>query len=259
MLGITEQVQKLIEEGSTEEALETFANWLRTEQSYALNEVILLRSRYEQVEKELGLDLISSEDATRAYSQINYALLNLVQNVNTGKPDVNKQVVPNRRGWLIAGAGALLILVLLMFVLKVLFPSRVLPDTSQSEKTETVQKGTALQFPQGKEVALTSMGTQVTFTVITGRTEPYNPENQKITLKIRCFLHEGRGGMNFWESSFRLLVNEMPYAAQGGLNEVVENESFKDGEVYFLIPTAVRKADLKITFYEEYTVVPLQW
>lgn len=49
MPSITDDVKKLVEQGITEAALETLANWLRTEQSLALNEVIFLRSRYEQV------------------------------------------------------------------------------------------------------------------------------------------------------------------------------------------------------------------
>ena len=65
--------------------------------------------------------------------------------------------------------------------------------------------------------------------------------------------------MNFWESDFRLLANDLPYAAQGGLNELVSGDSFKDGEMYFLIPKDLNKADLKIKFYDQYTILPLQW
>ncbi|MFN7119077.1 MAG: hypothetical protein ACK4TA_19925, partial [Saprospiraceae bacterium] len=85
-----------------------------------------------------------------------------------------------------------------------------------------------------------------------------NPENQKITIKIRCYL-KGRYDMNFWESDFRLIANALPYAAQGGLNEIVAGDSFKDGEVYFLIPKDLRKADLSIKFYDQSTTLPLQW
>lgn len=255
MPSITEQVQKLVEQGSTEAALETFANWLRTEQSFALNEVILLRSRYEQVEREVGLDLISEEDAARSYSQINYALLNLVQNVEKNQSGFAEvKTPPNRKGWLIAGAGALLIIVLLMFVLKVLLPSRELPNSNPN----ITAAPSNFQFPQGKEASLSVNESTATYTLLEAKAEPYNPEIQKITIKIRCFL-KGKYDMNFWDSDFRLIANELPYAAQGGLNEVVAGDSFKDGEVYFLIPKDLRKADLRIKYYDQYTVLPLQW
>ncbi|MFN7120022.1 MAG: hypothetical protein ACK4TA_24725, partial [Saprospiraceae bacterium] len=111
---ITKQIQELIEQGETEKALEMLAEWLRTAQASTLNEVILLRSRYEQAQRELGLNLISPEEAARTYSQINFALLNILQNLD--KPAAFVAPATNRRGWLIAGAGAVLLLVLIMFV-----------------------------------------------------------------------------------------------------------------------------------------------
>lgn len=244
---ITNEIQKLIEQGQTEQALEALANWLRTQHTTALNEVILLRSRYEQAEKELSLNLISPEEAARTYSQINYALLNLLQNLD--KPAPFTPSPTNRRGWLIAGAGAVLLLVLIMFVLKILYPSREISNSNQDHD---------MTFPQGNKVSLTVNESTATYTLLEGKAESYNPENQKITLKIRCYL-QGKYDMNFWESDFRLIAKELPYAAQGGLNEVVSGDSFKDGEVYFLIPRDLRSADLRINFYDQYTLVPMKW
>lgn len=255
---ITDQIQHLIEQGQTEQALETLASWLRTQQTSALNEVILLRARYEEVQRDLGMNLISPEEAARSYSQINFALLNLLQNIKNPIPQA-AATTPNRRGWLIAGAGALLLLVLIMFVFKILFPSRELSNSTTEDVKSNVTSASNIHFPNGKEATLQELDTKVTYTVLEGRAEPYNPENQKITLTIRCFLGKGIGGMNFWESSFRLIVKDLPYAAQGGLNELVENESYKDGEVYFLIPKDARAADLKMTFLDQYTTLPLQW
>lgn len=253
---ITEKIQKLIEEGQTEKALESLTDWIRTQQTSALNEVILLRSRYEQVERDLGLNLISPAEAARSFSQINYALLNLLQNLKKPAPFIVP--APNRRGWLIAGAGAVLLLVLMMFVLKILYPSKNLIKSVQNQSVVNRKNSTAIQFPQGSEASLNILNQTATYTLLEGKAEYYNAENQKITLKIRCFL-KGRYDMNFWESDFRLLVNALPYAAQGGLNEVVEGDSFKDGEIYFLIPNDLRKADLSIKFYDQNTTLPLQW
>ncbi|GEM_PF-1757990 len=251
MPSITEQIQTLVEQGSTEEALETLANWLRTEQSLALNEVILLRSRYEQVQRELGLDLISPEDAARSYNQISFSLLNLLQSVEKGTPTAIPIAAQNsnRNLKFAIVAGAVVLAVIAFF-----FINRL----GSSGRETSISKATALKFPQGKEVSLTMNSSTATYTILEAKTEPYKPENQKITLKIRCFL-KGRYDINFWESDFRLVANELPYPAQGGLNELVQSDSFKDGEVYFLIPKDLRKADLRIKFYEEYTVLPVQW
>lgn len=250
---ITEQIQTLIEQGNTEQALETLANWLRTEQSLALNEVILLRSRYEQVERELGLNLISAEEAARSYSQINFSLLNLVQNVKSGTPTptiIAPAKKQNLLPFIIVGLSLLsLVLVFIFYGTS----SRIAPSDATPVKEEGV-----IEFPQGNEVSLTTMGSTATYTILTSKAEPYNPENQKITLTIRCFL-KGVYDMNFWSADFRLIANELPYAALGNLSKVVAGDSFKDGELYFLIPKDLRKGDLKINFYEEYTVLPLTW
>jgi hypothetical protein len=251
MLSITEQVQNLVQQGNTEQALETFANWLRTEQSPALNEVILLRSRYEKVQQEQGLDLISSEDAARAYNQINFSLLNLVQSVQRSTapaPSVQQSNSPMR--WIVL-AGVVLLIAVVLIAMNFFVPVK----SSESQATQT----STLRLPQGNKVSLTSVGTTVTYTVLEARTEPYNAENQKVTVKIRALLGKGIGGMNFWESSFRLFVNDLPYAAQGELNELVENESFKDGEVYFLIPTDARQAVLKFKFLDQSSELPVTW
>lgn len=265
MATITDQVQKLIEQGETETALETLASWLRSQQTSTLNEVILLRSRYEQVQRELGLNLISPEEAARSYSQINFALLNLLQNIE--KPLPNLIQTSNRQRWLLAGVGFLIFLVVCIIAIRILLPDKIRsnPPTNvmNSEQTSSSDaespKGLPIQFPQGQKASLFVVDTKVTYSVLEGKVEPYNAENQKIILKIRALLHEGRGGMNFWDSNFRVLVNDLPYAGQGGLNEIVENDSFKDGEVFFIIPRNTNKADLKLTFYKENAILPLTW
>lgn len=270
---IKEQVQKLIIESKTEEALEALIEWIKSKQSNELNEAIILRSRYEQAERDLGMNLISPEDAARVFSQINFSLLNLVDNLE--KKTFAPGVIPaKRRGWLLALTSSLLILVLAMFILKILFPSRELRGSEQTEKSTQISdneertigdssnksdKAVAVQFPQGNEASLIDSDVKVTYTILESSAESYNAENQKVTVKIRCLLGEGRFGMNFWSSSFRLIADDLPYAAQGNLNELVENESFKDGEVYFLIPKDARAADLQLRFGDQTTILPLKW
>ncbi len=257
MPAIKEQIQKLVIESKTEEALETLIAWIKTRQSNELNEAILLRSRYEQAERDLGMNLISPEDAARVFSQINFSLLNLADNLE--KKTVEIRAFPaGRRGWLIALSGALLILIFIIFVSQMLLPGRKFTDAAPRENTAAARDQANIDFPEGKEVSLTILGSTATYTFLSGKSDPYNPDNQKVTFKIRCFL-KGRYAMNFWESDFRLIANDLPYAAQGGLNEVVEGDSFKDGEIYFLIPKELRKADVRIQFYDQYTVIPIAW
>ncbi|MDX1943747.1 MAG: hypothetical protein SFU99_24480, partial [Saprospiraceae bacterium] len=58
---IKEQIQKLVIESKTEEALEALIKWIKSKQSNELNEAIILRSRYEQAERDLGMNLISPD------------------------------------------------------------------------------------------------------------------------------------------------------------------------------------------------------
>jgi hypothetical protein len=63
---------------------------------------------------------------------------------------------------------------------------------------------------------------------------------------VRC-TNNGAFPMNFWDSSFRLVVDGVPRAPISGLNEVVDGRSAKEGDVVFEVPTGENKVVLRIS------------
>ncbi len=53
-------------------------------------------------------------------------------------------------------------------------------------------------------------------------------------------------GANFWDDSFRLLVNGVPRAPDSGLNELVAGRSAKEGAIEFVFPQNARSLVLVI-------------
>ena len=64
---------------------------------------------------------------------------------------------------------------------------------------------------------------------------------------------------NFWDSSFRLILDGVPLAPEGGLNEVVASQAAKEGDVLFVIPRGTSSARLKIIWSDNAnTELPLE-
>jgi hypothetical protein len=59
-------------------------------------------------------------------------------------------------------------------------------------------------------------------------------------------LNEGRFPANFWNDNFRLVVDGVPRAPVGSLNEVVEAGAAKDGVVKFAIPKNAKMVELQV-------------
>jgi hypothetical protein len=71
-------------------------------------------------------------------------------------------------------------------------------------------------------------------------------------------MNHGSYDANFWDSSFRLIVDGVPIAPEGGLNLVVPGRSAKEGDVTFVIPHGTKEVKLRISFYEDATEIPLR-
>ena len=105
-----------------------------------------------------------------------------------------------------------------------------------------------------------------TFTVARGSTysilalTPENGTNThwRLRMRVRLATAPNSGGMNFWDSAFRLVVDGVPRAtASGGLNEIVDSGSSKEGEIVFAVPWAVQTLALRIRHYGETAELPL--
>ena len=62
---------------------------------------------------------------------------------------------------------------------------------------------------------------------------------------------------NFWDQSFRLIVDDAPLAPQSGLNETIDGYSAKDGELEFQVDPATASAALQVTNGNESTRIPI--
>ncbi len=111
----------------------------------------------------------------------------------------------------------------------------------------------AVTLPAGDEV---TMGSAV-YKVLSAQVD--RPSMEKLSLKFSIRMTNNRGyGDNFWDNSFRLLIAGVPRAPVGDLNEVVEGNSAKDGEVLFMLPDAVGgRVELQIIHEEEKAKIPL--
>lgn len=100
------------------------------------------------------------------------------------------------------------------------------------------------------EVKFTAMRGS-TYQVLALTPEAGNAERWRLRLRVRLTTGANSGGMNFWDSSFRLLVDGVPRASDSTLNEVVESGSAKDGELVFTVPWAVNTLALRVQHYGE--------
>jgi hypothetical protein len=66
-----------------------------------------------------------------------------------------------------------------------------------------------------------------------------------------------RASDNFWGSSFRLLVDDVPMAPSNNLNELVDGYSAKDGEVAFQLDPKAANVILQVTGGQESTRIPI--
>jgi hypothetical protein len=87
--------------------------------------------------------------------------------------------------------------------------------------------------------------------------EPYDSERLRLRFTVRL-TSQTRAGHNFWSRSFRLLVDSIPRAPENLLNEVVEQDAAKEGEVIFVFPRTARSLVLKIASGGEDALIPLQ-
>ncbi|MDO9313423.1 MAG: hypothetical protein Q7T97_02625 [Burkholderiaceae bacterium] len=81
-------------------------------------------------------------------------------------------------------------------------------------------------------------------------------ERWRLRLRVRLATNPNSGGMNFWDSSFRLLIDGVPRAPDSTLNEVVESGAAKDGDLVFSVPWTAQALALRVMHYGETTELP---
>ncbi|MEO6743749.1 MAG: hypothetical protein ABIS28_12425 [Caldimonas sp.] len=134
-------------------------------------------------------------------------------------------------------------------------------NTVASDKVTSKPPASASALPQvrlaGPADAVFTAMRGSTYSVVT--LTPENGTNAQWRLRLRVRLKTGQqsGGMNFWDSAFRLVIDGVPRAAVSTLNEVVDGGASKEGEIVFALPWAVQTLALRIHHYGETADLPL--
>jgi len=112
---------------------------------------------------------------------------------------------------------------------------------------------TAIPLPALHQVKLGGGTTVVT--ILSAQVEPIDLDRRSLKFVVR-HLNAGRYPANFWGSSYRLLVEDVPRAPTNSLNEVVDAGSAKEGDVIFELPAGVKDVVLQISAGEDKSRIP---
>jgi hypothetical protein len=96
-----------------------------------------------------------------------------------------------------------------------------------------------------------------TYRILGIETGPRTPTHYGLRVKLRL-LNRDRYPMNFWDDSFRLLIDGVPSAPDSNLNELVPGNAAKDGEVSFPVPHAAQTLALRVIQHDETADLPLR-
>lgn len=118
------------------------------------------------------------------------------------------------------------------------------PNNSNSQNSHTWDLGTEVRLADAK------------YKILKAQLAPYNTGNLALTLTVRM-TNTGKYPTNFWDESFRLLIDDVPKAPISELNKLVNGESADEGNVLFVIPANVKSATLRIHLGDDSTDVPL--
>jgi hypothetical protein len=118
------------------------------------------------------------------------------------------------------------------------------------------------QSPDGATYAIDAPGTgtevaleDLIYLVVSGSVQRRG-DGQRVWLRMRAS-NEGFYGANFWDDSFRLVVNGQSIAPNGGLNEILERRSIKQGVIRFDVPSLTTKAALRVSLRGRSGDIPL--
>jgi hypothetical protein len=112
-----------------------------------------------------------------------------------------------------------------------------------------------IELPSLNRVKLA--GGDAVFTILSAQIEPLDLERRSLTLRVR-FMNAGRYDAYFGSSAFRLIVDELPQAPTQLLNEVVQPDSVKEGDVIFALPVSAKDVVLQISAGDEKSRIPLK-
>ena len=101
------------------------------------------------------------------------------------------------------------------------------------------------------------VGGAAVHTILSAQVEPLDQERRALKFVVR-YTNGGRYPANFWSASYRLIVDDVPRAPTNFLDEVVEPDSAKEGDVVFELPVSVKDVVLQISSGDEKSRIPLK-
>ena len=101
------------------------------------------------------------------------------------------------------------------------------------------------------------VGGAAVHTILSARVEPLDQERRALKFVVR-YTNGGRYPANFWSASYRLIVDDVPRAPTNFLDELVEPDSAKEGDVVFELPVSVKNVVLQISSGEEKSRIPFK-
>jgi hypothetical protein len=100
-------------------------------------------------------------------------------------------------------------------------------------------------------------GGDAVITILSAEIEPVDLERRSLKFGVR-YMNGGRYPSNFWSSSYRLIVADVPRAPINSLNEVVAPDSAMEGEVIFEVPVSTKDVVLQISSGDEKSRIPFK-
>lgn len=104
----------------------------------------------------------------------------------------------------------------------------------------------------GTEVRLGSAA----YRILAAQLDRRNVEELTLRFTVRM-TNSAKYPTNFWDETFRLVVDGVPRAPVGGLNKLVQGDSAEEGDVEFAVPTATQSAVLQVRHSDESTRIPV--
>jgi hypothetical protein len=102
------------------------------------------------------------------------------------------------------------------------------------------------------------VGQEASYKILAAQLNSYGGGKVELDITVR-FTNLGKYPANFWDRSFRLIIDDVPLAPESGLDEVVDGGSAKEGKVIFVIPENSQKAVLQVgEVGNETNTIPLQ-
>jgi hypothetical protein len=133
-------------------------------------------------------------------------------------------------------------------------PSASSVESSPAKGTASSSKSVTIALPALSEVKLDAGDTVIR--ILKVELQPYNAEKKALKFSLR-YTNNRSYDANFWERSFRLLVDDIPQPPTNSLNEIVAGKSAKTADVIFEIPVAVNQVVLQIIGLTDKTQIPV--